>query len=132
MTLDPTSFDMYILTLLVLLWMKPVPLSGKKQKTKSLMRIPPDADSLKQHIVRANYLAYIQCHPELRNNPSPAGHGWELFNNLCKPVRYTQPALPTGLPVPSHIEGSELSDSDESGASDADESELDISLDDFE
>ena len=48
----------------------------KGQKKKSLMRLPPDFDSLTQHIMRANYLAYIQTHPELKDHPSPVGHGW--------------------------------------------------------
>ena len=29
------------------------------QKKKSLMRLPPDDDCLKQHITRANFLAHI-------------------------------------------------------------------------
>ena len=35
------------------------------RKKKSLMRLPPDDDCLKQQITRANFLAYIQRHPEL-------------------------------------------------------------------
>ena len=50
------------------------------QKNKSLMRLPPDDDCLKQHITRANFLAYIQRHPELRDHPSPVGYGWTLVN----------------------------------------------------
>ena len=70
----------------------------KKRKKKSLLRLPPDDDdSLKQHIMRANFLAYIQRHKELRRHPSPIGHGWELVNGCCRPVRHTQPALPTSL-----------------------------------
>ena len=43
----------------------------KKQKKKSLIRLPPDDDSLRQHIKRANFLAYIQRHPDLRRHPFP-------------------------------------------------------------
>ncbi|MES9882370.1 MAG: hypothetical protein ABW185_15975 [Sedimenticola sp.] len=73
----------------------------KRDKKKTLMRLPPDDDSLHQHIARANYLAYIQRHPDLRSHPSPIGHGWELVNGRCKPVRHTQPALPIALVIPS-------------------------------
>ncbi|CAB3976667.1 Hypothetical predicted protein [Paramuricea clavata] len=97
----------------------------KGQKNKSLMRLPPDSDSLKQHILRANYLAYIQRHPELRTHPSPVGHGWELINGCCKPVRHTQPPLPLTLSntLPPH-------DSDiDSEFSDVIDSDLDTSSD---
>ena len=73
----------------------------KRQKKKSLMRLLPDDDSLEQHIKRANFLAYIQRHPDLRRHPSPIGHGWELVYGCCRPVRHTKPALPFSLPVPS-------------------------------
>ena len=43
----------------------------KKQKKKSLICLPPDDDSLRQHIKRANFLACIQRHPDLRRHPSP-------------------------------------------------------------
>ena len=55
----------------------------------SLMRLPPDNDSLNLIIMRANYLAYIQRHAELRNHPSPIGHVWEMMNGHCGPVRYS-------------------------------------------
>ena len=37
----------------------------KSLKKKSLMRLLPDDGSLEQHIKRANFLAYIQRHPDL-------------------------------------------------------------------
>ena len=63
-----------------------------------LMRLPRDNDSLNLHIIRANYLAHIQRHAELRNHPSPIGHGWEMMNGNCRPVRYTKLDLPAVLP----------------------------------
>ena len=63
----------------------------------SLMRLPPDND-INLHKLRANYLAYIQRHAELRNHPSPIGHGWEMINGHCRPVRYTKVDLPAVLP----------------------------------
>ena len=44
--------------------------------------------------MRANYLAYIQRHPELRNDPSLIGREWEIINSHCRPVHYTKVALP--------------------------------------
>ncbi len=58
------------------------------QKKKFLMRLPPDDDStcIKQHIMRANYVAYIQRHPELSSHPSlsvMAGN-WSMADvDLC-------------------------------------------------
>ena len=46
---------------------------------------------------RANFLAYIQRHPDLRR--PPLGHGWELVNGYCRPVRHTKLALPSTFPV---------------------------------
>ena len=45
----------------------------------------------------ANYLSFIQKHPIIQSHPSPLGHGWQLVNGLCLPVRYDQPALPLSL-----------------------------------
>ena len=63
------------------------------------MRLLPDDDSLEQHIECANFLAHIQRHPDLRRHPSPIGHGWELVNGYCRPVRHTKPALLSSFPV---------------------------------
>ncbi len=91
----------------------------KGQKKKSLMRLPPDDDSLTQHIKRANYLAYLQRHPDMKRHPSPIGHGWELVNGHCKPVRHTQPALPLSIPVPSLSQADFDSNSDSDSDSEA-------------
>ena len=77
------------------------------------MRLPPDNDSLKLHKLRANYLAYIQCHAELRNHPSPIDHGWEMMNGHCRTVRYTKGDLPAVLPPqPSKEQMGDCSDSE--------------------
>ena len=54
-------------------------------------------DSLRQHCLRANYLAYLVHHPSLKDHPSPLGHDWEL---ACRAVCHTRPTLPTQLPEP--------------------------------
>ena len=46
----------------------------KTMKKKSLIRLPPYADRLRQHCLRANYLAYLVRHPSLKHHPSPVGH----------------------------------------------------------
>ena len=76
-------------------------------KRKSFTRLPPDADSLRQHCYHANYLSYILWHPFLKHHPSPVGHGWQLVGGRCRPVRHTQPALPTQLPLPGPAEENE-------------------------
>ena len=79
----------------------------KQLKKKCTLRLPPDQDSLNQHCERANYLAYIQLNYDLAGHPSPVGHGWELANGKCKPVRYTCDALPTELPHMHNLVGSD-------------------------
>ena len=95
------------------------------------MRLPPDDDCLKQHITRANFLAYIQRHPELRDHPSPVGYGWTLVNGRCRPVRHTQQALPPELHTPSTLQAGDGSSGDESESesevSDLPHSESDLS-----
>ena len=34
----------------------------KRMNNKSFIYLPPDADNLRQHCLRANYLAYLMCH----------------------------------------------------------------------
>ena len=40
----------------------------KRMKNKSFIRLPPDANSLRQHCLRANYLAYLLRNPSLRHS----------------------------------------------------------------
>ena len=97
------------------------------------MRLPPELDSLKQHIMPANYLAYIQRHPDEKEHPSPIGHGWELVNGRCKPVRHTEHSLPATLPDELH---EQLEDNSDFGAetdeSDVSDSEIDTSFDELD
>ena len=83
----------------------------KAMKKKSFIRLPPVVDSLRQHCLRANYLAYLINHPSLKDHPSPLGHGWELISGRCRPVHHTRPALPAHLPEPR--EDSEENESNE-------------------
>ena len=63
------------------------------------MRLLPDDDSLEHHIKCVKFLVYIQRHPDMRRHLSPIGHGWQLVNGYCRPVRRTKPALLSSLPV---------------------------------
>ena len=101
----------------------------KKKSLKSLMRLHPDDGCLKQHITRANFLAYIQRHPELRDHPSPVGYGWTLVNGRSRPVRHNQHALPPELHTPSTLQAGDgsLGDESESEVSDLPRSESDLS-----
>ena len=72
----------------------------KAMKKESFLLIPPDTDSLRQQFIQANYLTHLVLHPLLKKHPSPIGHGWELMDGNCCPVRHhTYPALPTHLPT---------------------------------
>ncbi|KAK7071756.1 hypothetical protein SK128_013150 [Halocaridina rubra] len=84
----------------------------KSMKNKLLLFLPPNEDSLCQHCLHANYLAYLVRHPSLKHHPSPIGHAWELVDGCCLPVCHTQTALPKHLPVPSPTEASEEDESD--------------------
>ena len=96
------------------------------QKKKSLMRLPPVDDCLKQHTTRVNFLAYMQRHPELRDHPSPVGYGWTLVNGRCRAVRHTQQALPPELHTLQAGDGSS-GDESESEVSDLPHFESDLS-----
>ena len=48
---------------------------GHKRKTKC--------------VERTNYITYYQLHYNLLEHPSPIGHGWDLLNRKCRPVRHT-------------------------------------------
>lgn len=64
----------------------------KTLKNKTFVRLPPDADSLRQHCIRANYLGYLVRHPSLKQHPSPLGHGWETATHdlLCQCISLHQ------------------------------------------
>ena len=99
----------------------------KTLKSKSFARLPPDEDSLRQHCLRANYLAYLVRHPTIKQHPSPLEHGWVLIDGHCRPVRHTLPALPTHLPVIQIEKNTDESEDDESTSSESDSSHSDSS-----
>lgn len=50
-----------------------------KRRKKSLLCLPLDDSNLKQHLMHANVLAYIQHEPELRKHPLTTCHGQQLL-----------------------------------------------------
>ena len=84
----------------------------KRMKDKSFIRLLPNAVSLRQHCLRANYLAYLMRHPSLKHHSSPLGLGWQLVGGGCRPVRHTRPALLTHLTAPGPAEESGEGDSE--------------------
>ena len=107
-------------------------LKWRSQKKKSFCRLPPDEDSMRYHIKRANYLAYLLRNPSLRDHPSPIDKGWELINRICRPVRYSKPPLPDHLSVndPDHIsehdsDGNSRNEQDSRNDGDSDDDEYD-------
>jgi hypothetical protein len=88
----------------------------KKMKNKSFIRLPPDGDSLHQHCLRANYLAYLARHTALKHHPAPLGHGWDLVDGRCRSVRHTQSVLAIHLPAPGQADSeADESEDDEEG-----------------
>lgn len=100
----------------------------KQLKKKSTLRLCPDDDTLNHICERANYLSFLQMHPDLHNHPSPVGHGWLLENGKCRPVRHTKSAVPSRLSGVSSETALE-SDSDNECCSD---SEYDSSDSEYE
>ena len=85
-----------------------------------MQRIPPDLESLKLHITRANYISYIQTHFDLKRHPSPLNHGWHLENGRCLPLKPDAPLLPQNVLCPNDLINNE-SDESENDTADNDE-----------
>ena len=79
----------------------------QQMKKKSTIRLPPDDDPLNLHVERTNYTYYCQLHYSLFDHSSTIGHGWELVNGKCRPVRYSRSPLPQQLTLPDFSEESE-------------------------
>jgi len=58
----------------------------------------------------------------LKKHPSPIGHGWELVDGYCHPVRHTHPALPAHLPT-LRLEVAEKSEEDKHEETDEEQEE---------
>ncbi|KAG7171952.1 hypothetical protein Hamer_G000901 [Homarus americanus] len=92
---------------------------------KNTVRLAPDSNSLHLHLKRTNYLSFLVKHPNLQLHPSPIGHEWHLLDGLCLPVRYTQPPLPTSIPLPLNPDDKDMDTDSESDNGDAADSDRD-------
>ena len=81
---------------------------------KSMVRSPPDEDSLDQHCKRVNYLSFCQKNFDLIEHPSPIGHGWDMVDGRCRPGRFTESALP-GIFLEKEFLNFDRTDSDTDG-----------------
>ena len=61
--------------------------------------LPPNFDSLHQHILRANFESYIHKHATtpILASPSPVGYGWKLEDNQLQIVWGTQEPAPESI-----------------------------------
>ncbi|EDO46217.1 predicted protein [Nematostella vectensis] len=69
------------------------------QKHQSSDRLPPTSDSLKQHIIRANYQTFIwkYCLQPMVPLPSPDGNGGKITNGRLEPLLMSQDPAPLSL-----------------------------------
>ena len=61
--------------------------------------LPPNFDSLHQHILRANFESYIRKHATIPilASPSPVGYVWKLEDNQLQIVWGTQEPAPESI-----------------------------------
>ncbi|XP_028415026.1 uncharacterized protein LOC114538109 [Dendronephthya gigantea] len=61
--------------------------------------LPPNSDSLHQHILRANFESYVRKHATIPilASPSPVGYGWKLEEGELQIVWGTQPPAPESI-----------------------------------
>ena len=96
----------------------------RSQKKKSISRLPPDEDSARYKIQRSNYQAYLMRNPDIRDHPTAVGKGWEVVNGVCRPHRYSKPALPENLNQ-INLSTENETDMDQSNNDDTEESDND-------
>lgn len=86
----------------------------KSMKNKTTLGLPPDEDTFRQHLLRANYQAKIWYDFEKPSAPAdPQQHGYSYNGQHLSPVCHTKIACPDVLPSPESEE-SDVEDSDES------------------
>jgi len=80
-------------------------------RTKFLNFYPSTSCGLRQHYLRANYLAYTVRYAWLKS--LPFGHGWELVCGRSRSVGHIRQALPTHLPALESAEETKEGDRDD-------------------
>ena len=68
----------------------------KHQRSESL---PPTSNSLRHHIERANYQAYVwkHCLNATQQLPSPVSNGWKKVDGVLEPLLMSKDPAPQGL-----------------------------------
>ena len=90
----------------------------KRMKKKTTQRLPPDEDTMRGHIIRSNYVIYMNLQYACPNAlEAPYNHGWLSQDGVCVPRRYKNPTLPTSLIITQTCED-ELYDNDSDGEDD--------------
>jgi len=79
------------------------------QKKKSTIQLVPDSDSLRLHLDRTNYVAYLPKHYHVQSHPSSIGQPWNLLNGPCVLTSSTQPHFPS-MPLHTKPEAEKNSD----------------------
>lgn len=69
------------------------------QKQKQNENLPPTSNSLRHHIQRANFQAFVwkKCLSPFQNLPSPCGHGWQLVSGVLQPLLMSKEPAPTAI-----------------------------------
>ena len=96
-----------------------------------LSLLPPSKDSLRMHIIRANYQIYIWnnskvCNPGI---PSPDGHGWVLDEYGHLVYEWTKEEIMPQQLIDIICESEEDEEGDSSTEDDNDEIEIDNMID---
>ena len=97
-----------------------------KMNKKRTSRLPPDEDSLNQHLERSKFISYYQLNCQLIEQPITVGHGWDIINGKCRPVRHTCAALPSSFDKcnpPDDYDSESSSDGSESDPEDSSDSD---------
>ncbi|KAK3754209.1 hypothetical protein QZH41_003313 [Actinostola sp. cb2023] len=69
------------------------------QKRQTNETLPPISDSVRQHIMRANYQTYVwrKSLDAMQDLPPPEGHGWKIEDSTLKPMFMTKEPAPKSL-----------------------------------
>jgi hypothetical protein len=99
----------------------------RQMKHKCTSRLPPDEDSLRHHIKRANYQTAVwNNYKNPDTPPSPLNHGWTSRSGILLPIMSSAPAIPTNIAsllLVSQRSSTSIADESESSSEDESNSE---------
>ena len=74
-------------------------------KKKTTQRLPPDEDSLRWHIMRCNYVIFMNMNYKSSNAIEPPRYNsWKDLNRECSSIRYEKPALSESMSISTYTE----------------------------